>query len=150
MATAEDIQTTLEADVTLMAILTGGVFVSSEMGPYGFTRDTGAAAFDSTTGLIKPCLYIKTRSNQDDDGINDGGSTTQSTRQINELYFYDDEHTGYAVIRSARSRVKALLHNKEIGTIYGLRRFNKVETAHDPTLNAALERDDYECRVLES
>lgn len=152
MATSADtIKTALLADTTLMTYLTGGIYTPATAGRLGVNRINTPAAYDATTGLIKPCLLIKTDSGGPDGGVADDSGQSVSVRDVVRLWFYADGDAGYAVIRNARARVYGLLHGKSLTGLYGLRWFNEVLEGHDPTLEmACFERDDYECRRIKT
>ena len=58
MSRETDFETRMEADATLAAILTGGVYTSGAVGELGITRETTSAAFDSN-GYLKPCALVR-------------------------------------------------------------------------------------------
>jgi hypothetical protein len=54
------VETLIEANAPIMAILTGGVYAYGALGIAGLTRESVAAAFDAN-GFLKPCLIVKQR-----------------------------------------------------------------------------------------
>lgn len=152
MATSADtIKAALAADTTLMAYLTGGIWTPATAGRLGISRINTPSAYDSTTGLMKPCLLIKADAGAPDNGVMDDSTAHLSVRDVVRLWFYADGDAGYATIRNARARAYALLHGKALTGLYGLRWFGEVLEGHDPTLeNACFERDDYECRRIKA
>lgn len=102
MSIADDIKATLDADVTLMATLTGGVFCGVEE----INRQDTSAAFDANQE-IEPCALIKegTETRR--------GPHTHSVQTPVTIYLY--QRSGYDQIESARDRIYSLLHEQRIG-----------------------------------
>jgi hypothetical protein len=148
---ADAIKAVLAADATLISYLTGGFWTVATAGRLGVSRINTPTAYDSTTGLMKPCMLLTDSSAAPDSGIADDSLQTLSVRDVVRLWFYADGDAGYATIRLARARAFALLHGKTVSTLYGLRWINELLDGHDPTLeHACFERDDYECRRLKT
>lgn len=149
MSNQSDIKTVLAADATLLATATGGVYVWSDTNRLGISIETVPDAFNTTTGLIKPCLLIKGRGERPDGGFADDTTQIVSTSEIVEIWFYED--TGYTNIEAMRARVYRLLHGKYIST-------HIVRWAGDPLVqmrdeamgNVSVERSDYEIRSVKS
>jgi hypothetical protein len=102
MATLREVvKSTLNSDVTLAAILTGGVEDSEDRGQDGGSADHAPRDVDGVT--ILPHAVIRWRA-----------SNLLPPQQIGaeegtfEVYVYDD--IGYATIESALSRIKTLLN----------------------------------------
>lgn len=89
----------MEADVTLMATLTGGVYTVGAIGRDGISRDTAADAFDAN-GYLLPCALVKQRELVADNQVVD--QTIASAAQVVEIYFYQD--SDYAAIATAVNR----------------------------------------------
>ncbi len=130
----------LEADATLLATATGGVWSFDETGRLGLSRTLTPAAFDST-GRIKPCVLLKVRSRGPFGGIADGGSQFVATREVLEVWLYED--TGYANIDIMRDRVFTLLHNVQLSGSFACLWEWDVRGARDTDLDASVERSDY-------
>jgi hypothetical protein len=103
MTIADDVKTVMKANATLMAVLTGDVWV----GITEINRQTAAAAFDAN-GEIKPCALIKVGTEVP------SGPYSRSTQVAIMIYFY--QRTGYGFIESAMDKTYDLLHEKKIGT----------------------------------
>src|SRR5690349_3527726 len=103
MSREDDIKALLIADVTLMAMLTGGVFTSGALGDEGITRKSAPMAFDSD-GYLKPCALVRQRVEVPDGVMADDGQQIDSTIQIVEVWFYQD--SGYTAIDLARARTR--------------------------------------------
>lgn len=96
------IRQTLEADATLTAILTGGIFDAAELDKNGLNASISGLY---TNEQLNPCLVIRWRG-----AIPYGPHYTadrRSERQFFELYFY--EENGNANIDAAIRRCKLLL-----------------------------------------
>lgn len=107
MSRETDFETRMEADVTIMAILTGGVHAYGSLGPQGITRETVPAAFDAN-GYLKPCCIVKQRAAVPDGAVDDFQTQEASARQVVELWYYQD--SGYTSIDAALPRSKVLFH----------------------------------------
>ncbi len=105
MTLQSDVEAVLEADATLMALLTGGVFSGIEEISY----QNAAGAFDANKEL-KPCALVKcgveTRR-----GPYDEAASVQTPITI---YFY--QRDDYTAINPAMDRTLALLHMAKVGT----------------------------------
>lgn len=107
MAYEDDVNTLLEADATLVAILTGGIYKSGELGPLGITRGTTSAAFDAN-GYLLPCALVKERAQVATADVSDYGAQVNSARQVIEIWLYQEQGS-YAALDSARARLRVLL-----------------------------------------
>lgn len=107
MSRESDFKTRMEADTTLMATLTGGVFTSASVGRDGITRTSAAAAFDSS-GYLKPCALVKQRGLIPDLVVNDQEAGVASATQVVEIWLYQD--SGYDSIDTALNRLFVLFH----------------------------------------
>lgn len=101
MSRETDFVSRMTADVTLMTIMTGGVYAYGSLGLEGLTRETVPAAFDAN-GYLKPAIVAKARPLIPDGEVYDADSQDTSARQIIELWFYQD--SGYTSIDSGMAR----------------------------------------------
>lgn len=101
------IEATLEADATLMAILTGGVYTERGDGraPVSPGDTPTAYSTDATSGVkeLLPCAVIRTEAEGPD------GPAGCSQRTTVRIGVYQKE--GYTSTAAARARIHALLHN---------------------------------------
>lgn len=101
------IEALLEADATLMAILTGGVYTERGDGraPVSPADTPTAYSTDSTSGVVelKPCCVIRTEADVADGPANCG------ERKTVRIGMYQKE--GYGSTSSALDRVRVLLDN---------------------------------------
>ena len=131
MAFLDDIKTVLEADATLMALLTGGIFTQTEI-----SRQLTPGAFDANSE-IQPCALINYEFEASAGPFND------VSQVYVRVFFYQRE--GYASINSARDRVYTLLHRQRIGTTRGweVRWTDDVLDQEDQALNCKLQLSRY-------
>jgi hypothetical protein len=108
MADVRDtLRAALAADVTLAALLTGGIYDANVMNADGLPV---ATAYDAN-GILKPSLVVRWRG-----GV--PGSILEFTEtRTCELYFYSQQ--GYSVISQAQARCKVLLHRKQLPSVTG-------------------------------
>lgn len=105
MSIETDFETRMEADTTLMAILTGGVYTAGALGRLGINRTDTPAAFDGN-GYLLPCALVRERPLVPDLQVNDFLEQIASATQVVEIYVYQD--TGYGSIDSALARLFTL------------------------------------------
>lgn len=117
MSRETDFETRMEADATLMAILTGGVYAYGSLGREGLTRESIPGAFD-TNGYLKPCAIVKMRPLVPDGWIHDPDSQDTSARQVIEIWLYDD--TDYTSIDAALARLYTLFQAYQFGDTFPL------------------------------
>jgi hypothetical protein len=111
------VETLIEANAPIMAILTGGVYAYGALGIEGLTRESVAAAFDAN-GFLKPCLIVKQRAAVPDLILDDMITKESSTGQALELWIYEDR--GYSSIDSVLPLLKALLHGTRLTNSFPL------------------------------
>jgi len=127
MSLSDSIKAALEADVALMALLTGGVFNDVEE----ISRQNTAGAFDSTTKEIKPCALIKL-------GVETKtGPHARSVRTPVRIYFY--QRQGYDVIEPAMDLVFNLMNDAQIGVrVWNIEFSSDIKGQRDQALDCAL------------
>lgn len=129
MSIATDIEAVLEADATLMALLTGGVHT----GVKEIDRTATPSAFDANKELL-PCALIKTGTEMP------RGPYKRSTQTSVHIYFY--QRVGNTTIESAMDRCYDLLHDKRIGN-------GTFAVLHDTTLHS-YELSEREANALDA
>lgn len=102
MSLSDDIKTALQADGTLTALLTGGIFNDVEE----ISRQNTPGAFDSNQEL-KPCALIKLGTELK------AGPYERSVNSPVIIYFY--QRAGYGVIEQAMEKAYDDLNDKQIG-----------------------------------
>lgn len=117
MSREDDFKTRMEADATLMAILTGGVYTKAETGREGITRDTTPDAFDGD-GYLLPCALVRQRGLTPDGVLLDEMAVQASTAQVVEIYLYED--SGYSNIDAALARLFVLFFGHQFSDSFPL------------------------------
>jgi len=126
MGLSTSIQTALQADTALVALLTGGIHTGIEE----ISRYNPAAAFDSSKEL-KPCALIKVPNETP------AGPYLTSVRTSFVIYFYQRE--GYAVIEPAMAYAFADINEKQIGTrVWNIEYTGAVYQQRDQALDCPL------------
>lgn len=143
MSNENAIKAVLEADATLLTTATGGVWSWSDTGRLGLDRKLTPDAFDTTTGLIKPCLLVKSRSQVPDGGVYELSTPELSVAETVEVWFY--ENFGYSSIDTMRDRVFVLLHEQQLDSIFVIRwAGNPILSGIDDAMgNVSVERSDF-------
>lgn len=141
MSALSSIKARLEADATLLATATGGVFSFDETGRLGINRTNTPAAFDSN-GIIKPCVLLRLRSSTPDYVLQDDSGQYQSVREVIEVWLYED--SGYSAIETMRSRCYTLLQATQVTGVFAIRWTGDIRSSIDFDLNASVERSDYQ------
>lgn len=106
------VEAVLEADATLMAILTGSVYTSRSLGTRFINETDTATAYETLAGSggvkqLKPCCVITPSS-----GPTPIGAAGCDRREWLRIGCY--ERTGYANTEAALDRIHALLHDTYI------------------------------------
>ena len=127
MSLADDIKTLLNADATLLAILTGGVHV----GVMEINKQDTPSAYDATKKEIKPCALIKL-------GVeNKLADTRRGVQTPVTIYVY--ERNGYSSINAAMVKIFDHLNEAKIGTrTWNIRHSNTVYDQRDIALDCSL------------
>lgn len=147
MTTAATIKTLLEADGTLLATATGGVWDWAETGAEGISRTRTGAAFDSNE-LIQPCVLVKLRSSRPDYALADDDGQQVSVQDMVECWFYEFE--GYTNINTMRERVYALLHAQQISGTFQVLWTGDGPQTRDSDLDASVQRSEYQVFRLQA
>ena len=130
----------LEADATLLATATGGIYDINESGALGINRQTTTGAFDSN-GLLKPCVLLRARALVPDFQLRDASGQYSSARQTLEVWLYQDN--GYTSIDTMKARIYALLHEKQLTGTFLVSWAGGSGENFDWELRACVEREDY-------
>jgi hypothetical protein len=142
MALEEDFSVRMQADATLMAILTGGVYTVGTVGDDGIGRDNTPDAFDSF-GYLKPTCLIRQRETVPTFFVSDEIALLDSASQLVELYFYQDR--GYISIDSALARSYALFKGHIFTSSFAAAWSGTLERLKDngPLNNASVARQSW-------
>jgi hypothetical protein len=115
------IHTRLSGDATLIALLTGGVYLSRSLPRRGITRDDlDAAWMDSETGALLPLAVVKPRGIVATSDIRDQTRQLTSTNQVIEIWMYADGDAGFATLESAANRIYTLLQERRVAGQYSM------------------------------
>lgn len=149
MSIVSAIKAILEADATLSAAATGGIFDWDETGRLGISLTETPTAFDAN-GIIKPTIMVKIRSSIPDYDLADDDGQYVSLRHNVECWFYQD--TGYTTIETMRNRVYALLHTKRVAGegVFKMLWQGDIRGNRDTEIDANVERSDYQVRARRS
>jgi len=137
----------LEADATLVAAATGGIYDLGETGPNGISRTTTPDAFDDNE-MIEPCILVKTRGSTPDGALVDEAEQYASARQVLEVWFY--EHSGYDNIDTMRDRVYTLLHAVQLADTFRVLWAGDLGQQRDTDLDASLDRSEFAVHTYKS
>lgn len=137
------IKAVLEADATLLATLTGGVYDKSELGRRGISPTSTPGAYGDQ-GTLKPLCVVKARGSTVDGALADDAHQYASFRQVVELWFYQE--SGDTALETAMARAAALLHGKQVTDSFVVRWIgNPVLDREAPELEGvSVTRSDYE------
>lgn len=142
MTTLSSAKTILEADATLLALATGGIYDMDETGRMGISRSNSATTAAFTSGIIKPCLLLRLSASAPFGEIADDTTPSTGARDVIQVWAYQD--SGYATITSMLDRVFVLLQGKQLGGFI-CRWLRKVQPpVRDIEVDANVEHDDYE------
>jgi hypothetical protein len=126
MSLSTEIQTVLQADTALMALLTGGVHVQVEE----ISRQNTPTAFDADKEIL-PCVLIKVPNETPT------GPYLTSARTTFVIYFY--QRQGYDVIAQAMVYVYGDLNEKQVGTnVWNIEYVGAVYEQRDQALDCPL------------
>jgi hypothetical protein len=124
-------------------LLTGGIRTKRELGREGLSRTSTPTAYDGTTKLMLPNVVISQRAQIPTYDLADQHQQYVSTRQILELWFYNDN--AYAALESARDRAYTLLHEKNISGVGRVTWIGGMDDARAEELNnAAMLKAEYQ------
>lgn len=145
-ATLANAKTILEADATLLALATGGVWDWDETGRMGINRNNTPSAF--TNGIIKPCVLLKLPSSVRYGEIADDSRHLTGMRDMLEVWAYQD--SGYSTIKSMLDRAFTLLQGQPLGGA-ACRLAQRVQPSlRDVEMDANVEYDRYEVFLVKS
>lgn len=142
MSREEQIATILQADSSLTAILSGGIFVSGDLGPAGITRDSCPDCFDAD-GYLLPCAIVKQRGDIPTFEAGDVAGKVTSANQVIELWLYQD--TTYTAIDAAKPNIYRLLQGAVLPDSFEIYLSNTLSRQRDTGAlqDASMERVDY-------
>jgi len=126
MTLSSEIKTVLEANIALMAVLTGGIYCDVEE----ISLQKTPSAFDSNKE-IKPCALIKIPNETP------AGPYKASVRTTFVVYLY--QRSGYDKIAAAMVYIYGELNEQKIGTnVWNIEHVNSVHQQRDQALDCPL------------
>lgn len=139
MSREGDFKTRMAADTALMAILTGGVFASGDVGRDGLTR----ADIAGTDGWIRPAALVRERALVPDGWVHDQDAQDASARQVVEIWLYED--SGYTSIDAALARLYTLFQGHQFASAFPAEWAGTINRERDEgaLLGASLARQDW-------
>jgi len=142
MSRESQIAALLQADSSLTAILSGGIFVSGDLGPAGITRDSCPDCFDAD-GYLLPCAIVKQRGDIPTFEAGDTAAKVTSANQVVELWLYQD--TTYAAIDAAKPIIFSILQGAVLPDSFEIYLANTLSRQRDTGAlqDASMERVDY-------
>ncbi len=143
MSRESQFETVMEADATLMAILTGGVWTKEATGVEGVGRETTPSAFDAN-GYVRPTALVRQRDTVPDNAVRDLMAQKVSTSVVVEIYLYEDR--GYTNIDAAMSRLFTLFEGYQFSDSFEVQWVNTVDRIRDmgALKGASLARMDWQ------
>lgn len=150
MTIESTIVTLLQADATLVAALTGGIYSKQAIGKLGIDSNNAltpnAYTLVNQKNVLRPLVVIRLRTLVPQGNRHDRKNQHIGAQGVLECWFYDENL--YTTITTARDRVYTLLSDKTITSIGALTLDNRIEGLRAEELNnAALLRDDYTIRT---
>ena len=131
----------LEADSgVLVPLATGGIWDWDETGRLGINRSNAATAAAFTSGIIKPCLLLKLRTDLPYGEIADDVEQVSGARTMLEVWGYHDSSPN--AIKAMLDRTYTLWQGKRLGG-YVCRWAGTYQLPRDIQLDANVERSDY-------
>jgi len=140
MSAESTILAVLEADATLLALATGGIYSFDEAGSEGINRTLTPSAFDSN-GIVKPCIMVSARNANPGYNVGDDSNQSMDVRQVVECWFFD--HAAYSTIESMKDRVYTLLQAQRLSGPYRVDWAGDYRLPRDMDLDAFQERQDW-------
>lgn len=147
MTVLANIKAVLEADGTLLATATGGIYDFDETERLGINRTTLPGAFDANL-IIKPCVLVKLRSEVPDDVLADDPSQYVSLTAIYEFWCYEDN--GFTNIDTMLARIYTLMQGVQVSGTFQMHWMGDATPFRDDVLDANLNRSDYMATVKRS
>lgn len=142
MSREADFKTRMDADVTLTAILTGGVYTAGAVGIEGISRDTTPLAFDAA-GRLKPSALVRQRGLVPTGDVLDPITQQASASQVVEIYVY--QRQGYTSIDTALARLYTLFQGYQFSDSFEVFYANQIDRERDEGAlsGASLARIDF-------
>lgn len=144
MTEVEAIHARLNSDSTLTTLLTGGVKLYRDLPTAGISRQSMANAYGAD-GRLKPIAVVRGRAVVPTNTLRDADGQYTSTRQIVEIWFYDDPAAGYDTLYSAAERAYFLLQDRPVTDTFNVSLVNEINDEREPAMQqSCMLRRDYE------
>lgn len=134
----------LQGDTTLTDAATGGIHDWEDS--LGLSRRNTPSAFVTATGVIKPCIVVRSVDEIPDGMLADDAAQMVSVREMVQLWFYQDR--GFDVIDTMKSRAYTLLHAKRLTGTHHVTWQGDRRIPRDVELDANGTRSDYLIRLI--
>jgi len=147
MSALQTVKAILEADSTLLATATGGIWDADEAGSEGINRTATPTAFDSD-GIVLPCIYLRMRSYMPDGAIADEAAKRVSYVQMLEAWYYC--FNNYSTIETMSDRVYRLLHAQRLTGPFFVQWAGDLRNQRDDDIDAYMGRSTYQINGIRS
>lgn len=142
MSFEDEIYTKLNADSTLLASLTGGLFRGETIKSVGINRTNTPTAY-ATAGTLKTLGVVRGRDINAIPAIKTPKAGIRMVRQVVEVYLYADADAGWTTLNTAKDRVLALLDMKPLTGAFPVQFVNEVVFRETPLQNACAIRLEF-------
>jgi hypothetical protein len=144
VSAAASIYAVLNADDDLTELLTGGFYAIRELPANAFNKKTKPDAWDSATGEMKPSGVLRGRPVVSQGRIADMEAQVLDTRQVIEIYLYEDRLANWEIITEASNMIYGLLQGKYISGAGIVTLTNQLDDMRAPEYSdACMMRLDY-------
>lgn len=133
----------LNADATLLATLTGGVYTEDIVGRNGISPEQAPGAYDAN-GFMKPNASVQQRTQFPWGGGHDPNEQWDTQRAVVEIYLRSDGAGVYDPLVTAADRIARDLHEKVIAGAGAVKEIYRLIDRDAPLENALLIRVDYQ------
>lgn len=146
MSRESEVKDVLTANATLMALLTGGIYTSEEVGVEGVRRGVDAptnAAFDEN-GNLKPCAVVVERGLVPFGQWRDLKEKITPTSQMVGIFFY--QFRGHSEVALAKNITYTILEGIRLPASYELSWSFETAPLYDmgPVKNSTVLRQDWQ------
>lgn len=108
----------LAADSTLLATLTGGIHDHASLSSAGGSKLPSSAY--TASGKLKPLAIVRGRAVVPTGELADRSAQYASTRQVIEVWLYDDRDATLSALSAAGTRIYTLLQERPLTGTYSL------------------------------
>jgi hypothetical protein len=142
---ATAIKNRLAADSLLLATLTGGVHDHAALGMFGASK-LPALAYQGN-GRMKPLAIVRGRGVTVTAGIQNRPTQFAATRQVVEVWLYDDRDASASALDTAGQRIYTLLHHRPLSGTFELEMNSWLRGMRAPEYgDARMARLEFEVR----